>query len=392
MQAFHPGTGMTLEFPDNTPAEEIDRHFMNAQSNMPTTAPSVAQQFIDGARGAYEQQQLSPAPVNGAGFVGLDPQQAQFMLQQRQNAAALQQRAASDNAQNRLQQQKLEQDELEGEKNRATTISLATQRMKNDIAIDKAQAAAAAHAEKMKELGRQTDNQHDLTLEQIRQKGREKLQQQRTEGQKEVAGIRAAASGAGGPKGSDFDILDIYDATTETTNKYSVNKITGERTLIGPAPPAVSKKEGSSGYRHPTVSDSIKIREAIDGEFLKAKSVAETKARAESGDPNAPVQIDEPALREEVARKVRRELGVSAFPDKESARQYMDMQAEQIYNQAIATLPPGALTPETAKRLQAQATNMAQVERWKADGYVAYLDPETGEAIVETDDGKEPGT
>lgn len=133
MQAFHPGTGMMLEFPDNTPDEDIQQHFQNAQASMPINAPSVAQQFLDGARGAYEQQQLAPPPVNGRGMVGLDPQQAQFMLQQRQNQAAMQQQSASEQARNRIEQQKMTQQGIESEKDRGQRLKLHQENLKNII-------------------------------------------------------------------------------------------------------------------------------------------------------------------------------------------------------------------------------------------------------------------
>lgn len=378
MQAFHPGTGMTLEFPDNTPDEDIQRHFMNAQSNMPTTAPSVAQQFIDGARGAYEQQQLSPAPVNGAGFVGLDPQQAQFMLQQRQNAAALQQRAASDNAQNRLQQQKLEQDELEGEKNRATTISLATQRMKNDIAIDKAQAAAAAHAEKMKELGRQADNKHDLDLESLRLKNDLEIEGARIQGRKEVAGMRASSNSTKGPE----TVIVPMEYTDPDTNEVFVvntlvNKQTGEIIReLGNAPSnAGGGKRGgsSSGGNADIVEGSNEYSTAIHD---RAKMIIENQVPVD-GVP----KISVAEAYEQAEKIVREENNLSPWGENGVARRNA-VQSKQVefysVEEAKFTSKFGASPQTPAAQAYIQRQAQLQAEKWalEQEGFIAEIEGE----------------
>ena len=378
MQAFHPGTGMTLEFPDNTPDEDIQQHFMNAQSNMPTTAPSVAQQFIDGARGAYEQQQLSPAPVNGAGFVGLDPQQAQFMLQQRQNAAALQQRAASDNAQNRLQQQKLEQDELEGEKNRATTISLATQRMKNDIAIDKAQAAAAAHAEKMKELGRQADNKHDLDLEALRLKNDLEIEGARIQGRKEVAGMRASSNSTKGPE----TVIVPMEYTDPDTNEVFVvntlvNKQTGETIReLGNAPSnAGGGKRGgsSSGGNADIVEGSNEYSTAIHD---RAKMIIENQVPVD-GVP----KISVAEAYEQAEKIVREENSLSPWGENDVARRNA-VQSKQVefysVEEAKFTSKFGASPQTPAAQAYIQRQAQLQAEKWalEQEGFIAEIEGE----------------
>lgn len=199
MQVLHQPSGMPFEFPDDTPPEAIQGYFRSAEQGMPTTAPTIAQQFIDGARGAYEQQQLAPAPVNGRGFVGLDPQQAQFMLQQRQNAAALQQRSASEQARNRLQEQQMVQQSVEAEKDRALRINEFQSRLKNEQKLSKAREDFEKWKMEQEAKGREdfrkTDFDFDAKLEELRAGYRQEDIAARTAGQKEVVQMRAQSQG-----------------------------------------------------------------------------------------------------------------------------------------------------------------------------------------------------
>lgn len=397
MQVRNGRTGEIIEVPDGTPDDDIHAQFSGAQQQNVTP---LAQSFAGGAQQAVPQlaQQLIQGPeqstlpnIGGGAMVGLTPQQAQFTLQSAQQSNV-------DSMANKLQQQQMVQQSLEAEKDRSQVLKLRQQDLKNRIAETKMLTEQAKFEAQMKvkekELEEAGVTQRKLaeingpyTLNEgaERRQGSELL----AENQKTFAPDQ--------PSGADWEPFDIYDQATGTTNQYLINKITKERSFVGPVAPVIKKggEEAKGRYRHPTISDSLKIKEAVDQEFLTAKAAAENAARAKAvaagGDENDPVQIDENAIREEVSRKVRRELNISAFPNPDSAKQFMDMQAEQFYNNAVATLPPGALTPETARMLQERATNLAQVERWKADGYVAYIG-EDGEAVVETDDGKEPGT
>lgn len=285
MQAIHPGTGMAIEFPDNTPPEEIDRHFQTAQNNMPVNATSIAQQFIDGARGAYEQQQMAPAPVNGAGFVGLDPQQAQFMLQQRQNAAALQQRAASDQARNRIQQQQLVQQEMEGEKDRAQQIKLYKERLRNEREIAKANAEVDKFEAEMREAGKQDDRQFRTKLEQMRHDAK-MLQAQ--DKRFNVGGNLVDASGNvifSAPEGSGGadkiigrDTIMMENPETGKTEPVRVNVFAdGSYGVLGPAPSTTSTPRPNP--------DDFELFEKAS-RYADARMEAQETSVIEPGDPN----------------------------------------------------------------------------------------------------------
>lgn len=380
MQAFHPGTGMTLEFPDNTPDEDIQQHFMNAQSNMPTTAPSVAQQFIDGARGAYEQQQLSPAPVNGAGFVGLDPQQAQFMLQQRQNQAAMQQQSASDQARNRIEQQKMMQQGLEGEKDRSLQINLHKQTLKNQIDQRKIDADRMKHElewktklDMLKEAGATEEQLARLNKPENVSEGGALVK----DGVEVYKNEKTFAPDR--PSASDWEFQDKEDPITGKATRYRVNLLTGEEQLFGPVPSITSKRQGSSsgGRDDLSVSDSEKVLNRFDEQILK--------------EPGYDTKNPDPAIEQKVLRRVRRELNVSAFQTDNDATEFINARAEALFQQEATNWPPEALNNEaTVSFLQKKAMDQAEQERWEEDGYETRGRNKDGELIVLTPNGEDP--
>lgn len=257
MQAFHPGTGMTIEFPDNTPDEEIQSRFATAQASMPPRATTLAQQFLTGIRDTQQQQQLAPPPVNGGGFVGLDPQQAQFMLQQRQNQAALQQQSASEAARNRIAQQKMDQDAIEGEKGRSLEIKLFKERFKNDRELAGIEAEVSKFKAEQEAAGKKADMQHDITLENLRQSGRADLQQDRLAGQREIAQMRASK-----PEGIKWELDTIQMRNAETGQVEDVRAYVApgqQPQVVGPAPVRKQDANGlSPEQRIRAINDTIK--------------------------------------------------------------------------------------------------------------------------------------
>jgi hypothetical protein len=377
MQAFHPGTGMTLEFPDNTPAEEIDRHFMNAQSNMPTTAPSVAQQFIDGARGAYEQQQLSPAPVNGAGFVGLDPQQAQFMLQQRQNQAAMQQQSASDQARNRIEQQKMMQQGLEGEKDRSLRINLHKQTLKNQIDQRKIDADRMKHElewktklDMLKEAGATEEELARLRKPISVSEGGALVDP--TTGLETYKNPKTFAPDQ--PSGADWEKVGVYDEKTGVTTQYHQNKLTGERREIGPSEPIMRKRSGSSsGSNADIVEGSNEYSTAIHD---RAKMIIENQVPVE-GVP----KISVAEAYEQAEKIVREENGLSPWGENDVARRNA-VQSKQVefysVEEAKFTSKFGASPQTPAAQAYIQRQAQLQAEKWalEQEGFIAEIEGE----------------
>lgn len=191
MEAYHPGTGMRLEFPDGTPDWQIQQHFQNAQASMAPQAAGVAQQYLTGLRQQYAQQQAAPPPINGRGFVGLDPQQAQFMLQQRQYEQAQSQQNAVQQQQLRLQEQKQNEDSLNSEKDRALQIKLYNARLQNDAAVAQAEAKREEIKQKLALKGKKLENRHDTELEALKHENRLSEIDRRNEGTLDVAKLRA---------------------------------------------------------------------------------------------------------------------------------------------------------------------------------------------------------
>lgn len=208
MQVLHAPTGMQFEFPDGTPDEAIQQHFQTAQNNMPTFNTTLPQQFMQGIQDYQQQQALAPPPVNGRGFIGLDPQQAQFMLQQRQQQQAQQQNAALEQQRNRLYEQRMNQESLEGEKDRALKIKLFNEELKNAQAVAKAEADYEKFKMEQEAEGRKIEFDRDKEMELLKQQGRIDLQKQRAADQRSSVQQRIAAArasrGGGSPKTPDI--------------------------------------------------------------------------------------------------------------------------------------------------------------------------------------------
>jgi hypothetical protein len=215
MQAVHEATGMVMDFPDGTPPEQIQQQFQQAELSMPTPNVSVAQQFMNGIQQQYAQQQAAPPPINGRGMIGLDPQQAQFMLQRRQQEQAMRQQSAIEQQRNRIQEQRMLQESIESEKDRSLRIKEFVSRLKNEQKTAKAKEDFEKWKMEQEAKGKAIEFDWDKEIEEVKSKYRKEEIAARTEGQMRAAAIRAASRGAGGSGGGGGGSSDprVYDQT-----------------------------------------------------------------------------------------------------------------------------------------------------------------------------------
>ena len=168
IQVRHGGTGQVFDFPDGTDEQTIAGHFQAGQQAIAPQQPSVAQQFMSGLQQFAPQQQFQstvPAP-NGAGMIGLTPQQAQFSLQQNQQARQLESQQFQEQQRQQFRERELVARETEREKDRQGTIALQQQRFKNSqaaakLVADQREAEEKARVIRDEESARVQANQND---------------------------------------------------------------------------------------------------------------------------------------------------------------------------------------------------------------------------------------
>lgn len=382
MQVRDRRTGQMVELPDEYDDDQILGHF-SAQGQQ---APSLAQSFIGGIQqqaGSQIAQQLAQGPaqstlpnIGGGAMVGLTPQQAQFTLQSAQNANV-------DAMANKMQQQQMVQNKIESEADRAQTLKLRQQELKNiiqerKIVADQAKFEAKkkadlemlkennASAETLAEIGKPVNVSEGGALV---KDGLEIYKNPKT----------YAPDKPREPSASDWEFQDKEDPATGKAMRYRVNLLTGEEQLFGPVPSITSKRQGSSsgGRDDLSVSDSEKVLNRFDEQILK--------------EPGYDTKNPDPAIEQKVLRRVRRELNVSAFPTDSDATEFINARAEALFQQEAANWPPEALNNEaTVSFLQKKAMDQAEQERWEEDGYETRGRNKDGELIVLTPNGEDP--
>jgi hypothetical protein len=366
MQAVHEKTGMVMDFPDGTPDWEIQQQFQQAEMSMPTPQVSLAQQFMNGIQGQFQQQQAAPAPINGRGMIGLNPQQAQFMLQQRQNDQAMRQQSAIEEQRNRLREQAMLQQSLESEKDRSLRIKEFQSRLKNEQAMAKAEQDYIKWKAEQDVLGKEQKFAWDKELEILRQQGRQDLQAQRIKGQEQIAQIRAAGRGGGG------------GGATSSPRVYNTNSrpyIIEDGQIVYLEGYEPEEGGGGRGTGEMSARDKITImqesRREAEETYDDAKEAAEAAGQT--------LTRQEHLL--ETKRRLRRAAGFSAFEDKKEAASFENQIASKWYPKLVES----GKEPEKAREL---AQELGKVERWRKDGYQAKLDV-NGKAIVLKPDGED---
>lgn len=134
MQVLDRASGQYFDFPDHATDQDIINTFEGArqQTQGGSFAP-LAQQFMQGMQQPIAQQiaqgpQRSTLPnIGGGAMVGLNPQQAQFVLGQAQQSNV-------DSMAERMKQQQMVQQGLESEKDRSQQLKLQQTALKNQIA------------------------------------------------------------------------------------------------------------------------------------------------------------------------------------------------------------------------------------------------------------------
>jgi len=143
MQVLDRASGQYFDFPDHATDQDIINTFEGArqQTQGGSFAP-LAQQFMQGMQQPIAQQiaqgpQRSTLPnIGGGAMVGLNPQQAQFVLGQAQQSNV-------DSMAERQRQQQMVQQGLESEKDRQQTLKLRQQELKNAVSERKLEMDAA---------------------------------------------------------------------------------------------------------------------------------------------------------------------------------------------------------------------------------------------------------
>lgn len=134
MQVLDRASGQYFDFPDHATDQDIINTFEGArqQTQGGSFAP-LAQQFMQGMQQPIAQQiaqgpQRSTLPnIGGGAMVGLNPQQAQFVLGQAQQSNV-------DSMAERMKQQQMVQQGLESEKDRQQQLKFQQAALKNQIA------------------------------------------------------------------------------------------------------------------------------------------------------------------------------------------------------------------------------------------------------------------
>ena len=150
MKVRNQATGEVVDLPDGTTEDAIHAHFSGGQAQaqpqgLAQSFMSAGQQVVPqlAASLAAPQQQSTLPNIGGGSVVGLTPQQAQFTLQSAQQSNV-------DSMANKMRQQQMTQQSLESEADRAQTLKLRQQELKNAIAQKKMETEQAKFEAKQK--------------------------------------------------------------------------------------------------------------------------------------------------------------------------------------------------------------------------------------------------
>ena len=358
MQVLDRRTGKYFEAPDHGTDDDILSAY--SASGMETIQPpSLAQSFIQAgapavgtlAQSLAQGPQRSTLPnIGGAGMIGLSPQQAQFVLQSAQQSNV-------DAQTQKLRQQELTQQSIEGEKNRSQEIKLYQQRIKNDMAIAKAQAEVDKFEAELRAKGKDADNAMRLQLEEMRNQAAYLRDQAKlysvggslVDSQGQVVFEGKSKSGGIDPnKIIGRDTILMADPNTGENVPVRVNIFAnGDYSVIGPAATGTggTSRNGQSGG--PDIGDQLAIQRHA---FEKAQATADAAAAA---------GISPKDHYDNTRRQTRREAGLSAFQTDEEANENIRAETQK-------------LLPQVGDPKWAQA--LAEVKRWELDGIPAKID------------------
>lgn len=347
MQVIHGPTGMPFEFPDNTPEPEIQNFFRQAETQMPTPERPVAQQFAQGIQDFQQQQALTPQqpPINGRGFVGMTPQQAQFHLQQRQNQRALEQRGAIEQQRLRADEQRLNQQSIENEKDRSFRIKEFQSRLKNQQDIAKAKAEVDKLKEKANLLNEKDRREFEIQALQMEHDA-EMLQDQNK--RYNVGGTLVDSAGNVVFQGSQGGQEIPWERAKILMNDEQGNPVPVEAWVApGQKPqvigPAVQGGRGGGGAGGGTVADldpatdRARMGKITDRTFEIAEEVSTNRPG-----PKNITQEDLKTAKQIAAPEINKTYGVAPFENKQQRKEALKAKTKQRFDARKAEIPEGA--------------------------------------------------
>lgn len=338
MQVTHQPSGMIFDFPDGTDPTAIQQHFRNSESQagFGSQIAPIAQQFLNGAQDLYAQQQTRPAPVNGRGMIGLNPQQAQYMLDRNQQQQALYQQQNIERQRQAIQERQLTTQSIEAEKDRSQKIKLFHQQLKNQQAIAKARAEADKFEAEMKAQGKADDNEFRVKLEQMRHDAR-MLEQQNKSYTLSPGAMLTDAQG---------NVIRTNPKAPSGSAQIDPNKILGTEVI---------------GMNNPDTGDveDVVVNRFADGSFSVLGPAPKKAERKIS-------PYEEAQIRISASKQVREDPNNTNVPEP-----ILKKQIDSIVDYALGREPKG-MSPEEKTAL---------VKQKESEGYTAGISPETGEVI-----------
>lgn len=351
MQVRDRRTGQMVELPDEYDDDQILGHF-SAQGQQ---APSLAQSFIGGIQqqaGSQIAQQLAQGPaqstlpnIGGGAMVGLTPQQAQFTLQSAQQSNV-------DTMQQKMQQQQMTQQGIENEKDRAQTLKLRQQELKNLVAQKKIQADIDKFEAEQKTLGKAFDAESKAKLEQMKMDAAQKREEGKLydlngqlvdrQGQVIADNTRQPAP----PAPPTPKLIDTVDENGKPVQKWVLPE-------AGASYPSQPDAQSTTGQ----VTEKDWFRDGP--QILEEGMTAELEMMRQSN-PEATVQpMEWKAINEP---RYRQNMGLPPFKSAAAEEAFKKSAADTAMRNTMESRDMSGLTEEGIKQFRKQAEDAAQYE------------------------------
>ena len=366
MRVLDRASGQYFEFPDNATDQDIINTFQGArqqqQGNGSAFAP-LAQQFMQGMQQQPMMQppQQSTLPnIGGGSVVGLNPQQAQFVLGQAQQSNV-------DAMTQRLRQQQMTQQGIESEKDRSMQLKLQSERLKNEEMQNKIrlkqEKMIAERQAKLTEKGQaqsqsNADREYALRAQELQagtQYKQDALDVQKQGLQQDILS---------GNRDYELRKQQVENQGWETRTMAYEGKNVIAAFKPGKAPLIMGDAAMDNSVKPITKADKVyqdNIMEAAkqisDAEGLSFYE-AHTLAKA----------------------AISRDMGLKAFDNDSERMQFVQFRAQQLRDKAVSALPEAAAkNPDVITGIEDRSLVDAEIESYQANGLVSWQDPDTGE-------------